>query len=149
MNALTSLFLLGALAMWGPGCASHLRSERSGEVDSPAGAFVQYGLDRRAEAYLVCVHRVEPTGGAKNEVEIQAVVVDCIKGEKRVGERITFRRVSDAGSWDLDRMEGALMYVFLDQDADGALFVHAQDPQALWGYSAELQRIVEEFRKKG
>ncbi len=149
MNAFTPILIFGALAMWGSGCASDLSSERMGEVDSPVKAFVQYGLDRRPEAYLVCVYQAETKGGSKNEVEIHATVVDCIKGKKRVGERFAFRRGSDAGPFDLGRFRGELFYVFLDKDADGRLFVDAQDPQALWEYSAELHRIVEKYRTRG
>jgi hypothetical protein len=149
MKAFTPLIIFGALAIWGSGCASDLSSERAGEVDSPVKAFVQYGLDRRSEAYLVCVYQAETTGGSKSEVEIHATVVDCIKGKKRVGERFSFRRGSDSGAWDLARLRGDLFYVFLDEDADGRLFVDAQDPQALWRYSAELHRIVAKYRRKG
>jgi hypothetical protein len=149
MNAFTPLLILGALLMMcDSGCASDLSSERAGEVDSPVKAFVQYGLDRRTEAYLVCVHHAETTGGSKNEVEIHATVVDSIKGKKHVGERFAFRRGSDSGVWNLVRLKGDLFYVFLDEDADGRLFVDAQDPQALWGYSIELHRIVEKYRRK-
>jgi hypothetical protein len=85
MNAFTPLLIFGALAAWGFGCTSELSSERSGEVDSAVKAFVQHGLDRSSEAYLICIFQAETTGGSRNEVEIHATVVDCIKGKKRVG----------------------------------------------------------------
>jgi hypothetical protein len=149
MNTFTSLLIFGALAMSLSGCASNLSSERAGDVDSAVKAFVQYGLDRRPEAYLVCVYEAETTGGYKHEVEIRATVVERIKGKKHVGEKFAFRRGSDAGPFDLGRFRGELFYVFLDKDADGRLFVDAQDPQALWEYSAELHRIVEKYRRRG
>jgi hypothetical protein len=147
MNAFTSLLIFGTLSVSVSGCASDLSSERAGEVDSPMKAFVQHGLDRRREAYLVCVYEAEATGGYKNEVEIHAKVVNCIRGKKRVGESFAFRRGSDSGAvvWPL---RGDLFYVFLDEDADGRLFVDAQDPEALWEYSAELNRIVEKYKRE-
>ncbi len=148
MKTLAISLALAAVALSLSGCASSLAPERRGEVDSPIKAFVQYGLDRRPEAYLVCVYQAETTGGLKNEVEIRATVVDRIKGTKQVGEILSFKRVSD-GAWDLPGMRGALLYVFLDQDTDGRAFVDIQDPQALWGYSDELQKIVARFRREG
>ena len=149
MKALAISLTLAALALALSGCASSLTSERKGEVDSPIKAFVQYGLDRRAEAYLVCVYQAEMTGGAKNEAEIRATVVDRIKGTKLVGESLSFKRVSNSGAWDLPGMRGRLLYVFLDRDADGRAFVDIQDPQALWGSKDEFQKIVARFRRKG
>jgi len=149
MKPLAVATIVAALVVSLSGCVSHLTPERTGEVDSPAKAFVQYGLDRRAEAYLVCVYQTEATGGLKNEVEIHATVVDRIKGTKQVGERFSFKRVSDSGAWDLHGMIGRLLYVFLDQGADGRAFVDIQDPQALWGYTDELEEIVARFRRKG
>jgi hypothetical protein len=149
MNAFTPLLFICALAFWSSGCVSDLSAERTGEVDSSPKAFVQYGLDRCSEAYLICVYEAQPTRGCKNEVEIQATVVDRIKGKKHVGERFAFRRGSDSGPFDSARLRGELFYVFLGEDADGRLYVDAQDPQALWKYSAELHRIVEKYRRKG
>ncbi len=148
MNVFTPLVILGALLVWCSGCASDLSSERAGEVDSPLKAFVQYGLDRRPEAYLVCVYQAE-TGGSKSEVVMHATVVGCIKGKKRLGEKFAFRRVAESGDWDLARMRGDLFYVFFDEDAEGKLFVDVQDPQVLWRYSEELDRIVEKYKRKG
>lgn len=149
MQTLPVSLALAALASVLSGCVSSLTPERTGEVDSPIKAFVQYGLDRRAEAYLVCVYQAERTGGAKNEVEIQATVVDRIKGTRQLGESLSFKRVSDSGAWDLPGMRGKLHYIFLDRDADGRTFVDSQDPQALYGYTDELQTIVAKYRSKG
>jgi hypothetical protein len=149
MQTLPISLVLVALASVLSGCVSPLTPERTGEVGSPAKAFVQYGLDRRAEAYLVCVYHAERTGGAKNEVEIQATVVDRIKGTSQVGESLSFKRVSDSGDWDLPGMRGKLLYIFLDQDADGRALVDSQDPQALYGFTDELQTIVAKYKRKG
>jgi hypothetical protein len=149
MQTLPVSLALAALASVLSGCVSSLTPERTGEVDSPVKAFVQYGLDRRAEAYLVCVYRAERTGGAKNEVEIQAMVVDRIKGTRQVGESLSFKRFSDSGALDLPGMQGKLLYMFLDWDADGRAFVDSQDPQALYEYTDELETVVAKYRRKG
>jgi hypothetical protein len=120
---------------------------RKGEVDSPPKAFLEYGLRYHAEAYLVCVWQVEKTPDGGNWADIQATVVECIKGSKKRGEKLTFKRISDSDVWDFASLRGGLYYVFLQKGIDGGTSVDVQDPQALWNYSDELRRIVEHYKK--
>lgn len=149
MRTLPVFIALAALISGLTGSVSPLTRERTGEVGSRAQAFVQYGLDRRAEAYLVCVYHAEMTGSAKNEVEIRATVVDRIKRPKQVGESFSFKRVSDSGDWDLPGLRGKLLYIFLDQDEDGQIGVDSHDPGAVYEFAVELQTIVGMYKREG
>ena len=120
-----------------------------GEVDSPNKAFLDYGLRSQAEAYLVCVWQVDKTPGDGNGADIQATVLESIKGPKKIGEKFRFQRISDSGVWDFAPLRGGLYYVFFKKGVDGRVSVDVQDPGALWKYSDELRRIVERYRKQG
>jgi len=147
MKTLATSLTLAALALALSGCTSSLATARKGEIDSPTKAFVQRGLDGSAEAYLVCIYQAERTGGWKNEAEIQATVVERIKGAKPIGDRFSFKRASDSDTRNPSYLRGKLFYVFLDQAADGNPVVDIQDPLALWEYTEELQLIVAAFKR--
>lgn len=120
-----------------------------GEVDSPLKAFLEYGLRFQAEAYLVCVWQVDRTPGDGNGADIQATVLESIKGPKQIGEKFRFQRISDSGVWDFAPLRGGLYYVFLKRGIDGRVSVDVQDPGAMWKYSDELRGVVERYRRRG
>ena len=124
-------------------------SGRNGEVDSPAKAFLEYGLRLQPEAYLICIWQVEKTQGEGNGADLQATVTESIKGAKKPGEKFRFQRISDSEVWDFAHLRGGLYYVFLHRGSDGRVSVDVQDPSALWKYSDDLHRIVAQYQKKG
>ena len=105
-------------------------------LDSPPKVFHHYGIHSHVEGYLVCVYEVETTGGSKNEMEIRSTVVERIRGTRKMGDRLAFKRVSDATTEKVSRasasMVGGLYYVFLRLCDDGHIQVDAQNPLALW-----------------
>ena len=120
-----------------------------GEVDSSIKAFLEYGLRAQAEAYLVCVWQVDRTLGDGNGADIQATVLESIKGPKQIGDKFRFQRISDSGVWDFAPLRGGLYYVFLKRGNDGQVSVDVQDPGAVWKYSDELRGVVEHYRRRG
>lgn len=121
-------------------------------LNSPAKTFHHYGLHAHAEAYLVCIYKVEKTGGAINEMRIKATVIDHIKGSRKLGSQFIFTRLSDGSHEEVSRtisnLQGGLFYVFLDVGEDGQAGVDAQDPIALWKYTEELREVVARHMSK-
>lgn len=110
----------GAALISGPGSDADADG-----LDSSTKVFHHYGIHSHVESYLVFVSAAEKTGGGKNEMEIKTTIVDRINGRRTVGERLVFRRVSDASpeavSRSIGNMPGRLYYVFLNLQDGGAL----------------------------
>lgn len=126
------------------------------EIDSNNEAF-HHALHLAAEMYLVCYYQLEQRplqGGC--ELKIKATIVEVIRGELKVGDRIEFTRFLDdnkANQADFSGLVGSLKYVqykWNDQSAGGGLGkleIDAQDPQALFGHSADFAALAAQHKQ--
>ena len=126
--------------------ASAFAGEKPDEIDSHESAF-HYMIHDGAAFCLVCYTVVEkkPWRGEWEQLEIQATIVEVFRGEKTVGDRIQFRRVMDGKFGDISLLHGSLRFVRFDrseENAGGELSVDPQDPQAIFGYSAEFHAVA-------
>jgi hypothetical protein len=125
------------------------------EIDSYEEAFHQ-ALHTAPEIYLVCFYQVEKKPWAKEweRLEIKATIVEVIRGERKVGERIEFERVLDGKYGDISKLIGSLKYVqYYRKDQEGSpefgkLDIDPQDPAALFRYSPEFSVIAAEHKPK-
>ncbi|MDP0489550.1 MAG: hypothetical protein Q7Q71_00700 [Verrucomicrobiota bacterium JB023] len=121
------------------------------EIDSYEAAF-HHMLHDAAEFYLVCIYEVEkkPWGKEWEQLEIKATVIDPIKGAKKVGEKLNYRRVLDGKYGDISSLNGSLKFVRLitdEEKPDDEAFVDAQDPMSVFRYSPEFHKVAREHRQ--
>lgn len=124
------------------------------EIDSFGESFHQ-ALHVAPEIYLVCYYQVDKKPWAKEweRLEIKATVVEVIRGERKVGDRIEFDRVLDGKYGDISKLPGSLNYVqYYRNDQEGSpefgkLNIDPQDPAALFRFSSELSVIAAEHKE--
>ena len=132
-----------------------LAGEQRDEIDSYEEAF-HHALHTAPEIYLVCYYQVEkkPWGKEWEQLEIKATIIDAIRGERKVGDRIEFGRVFDGKYGDILKLVGSHYYVqYYRNDSEGSpefgeLDIDPQDPLALFRYSGDLSTIADEHKQK-
>lgn len=132
-----------------------LAGELRDEIDSYEEAF-HHALHKAPEIYLVCYYQVEkkPWGQEWERLEIKATIVEVIRGERKVGDRIEFGRVLDGKYGDISKLAGSLNYVQyyrIDQEGSpefGKRNIDPQDPAALFRYSPEFAVIAADHKPK-
>ncbi|WP_367870730.1 hypothetical protein [Luteolibacter sp. Populi] len=146
--------LLSALSLLLLLLAGGVQAGPLGEVDSHETAFHRT-LHESKEIYLVCYHKVEVKrlNNILRQIDIGATIVAVVKGKKTIGEKITFTRLADEEPRNVPGMLGGLHYVAYipagggkDEDTAG-LTINAQDPHAVFTYSAGLSAIAAEHHE--
>ena len=100
---------------------------------------------------MVCYSRVEKKlwrGGEK--LEIEATIVEVYRGKRKIGDRIKFTRVFDGKFGDISHLHGSLYFVRFDKAPNPAIkqtIVDAQDPQAVFSYTAEFHAIAKKHKQ--
>lgn len=125
------------------------------EVDSYEEAF-HHAIHNAPEIYLICYYQIDkkPWGKEWEQLEIKATIVDVVKGERKVGDKIEFVRVLDGKYGDISMLSGSLHYVQYyrveEKDAPefGKLSIDAQDPFALFRYSPEFSVLASKHKNK-
>ena len=123
---------------------------RPAEIDSHESAF-HIMLHDGAGFCLVCYSRVEKKlwrGGEK--LEIEATIVEVYRGKRKIGDRIKFTRVFDGKFGDISHLHGSLYFVRFDKAPNPAIkqtIVDAQDPQAVFSYTAEFHTIAKKHQQ--
>ncbi|MBN8460531.1 MAG: hypothetical protein J0M04_22095 [Verrucomicrobia bacterium] len=134
-----------------PIAAGELREE----IDSAKEAF-HHALHDAPAIYLVCYYKVEMKlwNGDWEQLDIQATIVEVVRGDQKVGDRINFERVMDGKYGDISKLAGSLYYVQLyrnDHEGTpnfGKLDIDPQDPLAVFPYSQERSAMAAEHKKK-
>ena len=124
--------------------------ERPAEIDSYEAAF-HTTLHDGPEFYLVCITQADkkPWRGEWEQLFIKATIVEVIRGEKKVGEKIEYNRVLDGKYGDISSLHGSLYFVRFDIDDETKVIgVDPQDPQALFSYSEEFHAQAIEHKNK-
>lgn len=121
------------------------------EIDSYESAF-HHMLHDSAEFYLICIYEVKkkPWGEEWEQLEIKATVIDAIKGDKKIGEKINYTRVLDGKYGDISGLTGSLKFVqFIkdDEKPEGDAFVDAQDPMSVFRYSPEFHKVARKHQQ--
>ncbi len=132
-----------------------LAGEPRDKTDKYKDAF-HHALNTAPEIYLVCYYQVEkkPWREIWEQLEIKATIVDAIRGERKVGDRIDFGRVRDGKFGDISQLVGSLYYVqYYRNDVEGSpefgkLHIDSQHPRALFRYSDDLSGLVAEHKQK-
>ena len=132
-----------------------LADELRDEIDSYEEAF-HHALHTAPEIYLVCYYKVEKKPWSKEweQLEIKATIVDAIRGERKVGDRIEFGRVLDGKYGVISKLVGGLYYVqYYRNDSEGSpefgkLDIDPQDPLALFRFSEAFSTMTAEHKEK-
>jgi hypothetical protein len=105
------------------------------------------------ELYLVCIHgiKVQPhgimAGEGWEELGLRSTIVDVVRGDKKVGDQLDYRRYLDGKAVNPEKRLGTLWYVFVTETDDGKhRFVDPQDPVCHVPYTEKLAKIVAEHR---
>ncbi len=124
--------------------------ERPAEIDSHEAAFHTM-LHDGAEFYLICITQVDkkPWRGEWEQLFIKATIVDVIRGDRKIGDKIEYNRVLDGKYGDISGLQGSLYFVRFDIDDETKTSgVNPQDPQALFSYTEAFHAEAIEHKKK-
>ena len=109
-----------------------------------------------SECYLITIYNAKNSkwNNWKPKLDIKAAIVGVVKGKRKIGEKISFYRVSDGGFKEGSKYEGELYYIFYyktpmdGSPAQGEYHISIQDPLAMYKYSEKLAKIASKHPHK-
>jgi len=116
--------------------------EPSKEIDSPIAAF-HLALHDSDELYLVCYTKVDKLPWQKSweQIRISATITEVLRGNKKVGDKVHFRRTLDGKYGDISNLHGSLNFIRFVKTVSN-VSVDPQDPQSVFQYTEELHQFA-------